>query len=104
MKNQQSFSKQCINDCFKNDYGTTVSALTNLNGGADLNAAVYNTETVAKTIYFVKLKQELHHNIGILLQLLLHNAGIKQIIFFINTIGHKLSKAINDFTLIVSIC
>ena len=101
MRNQQFLSKQCIIDCLKTNYGINVSVLTSLNGGADLHSEAYKAETTDQIVYFVKVKQGVHHTIGISLQLLLHNAGIQQIISPIKTIDNKLSQSVNDFTLIV---
>jgi len=99
--NKQLVSKQDIIHCLKANYGIPVSTLMPITDGADLFSEAYKAETTNQISYFVKLKQGIHHAIGISLQQLLHNADIQQIISPIKTIDNKLSQIFNDFTLIV---
>lgn len=94
-------SDQHIIDCLHADYGIEVVALTFLPLGADMNASVYRAEAQGQTSFFVKLKRGYHHDIGITIVGLLHNAGIKQIISPIKTTHGQSTKRINDFTLVV---
>ena len=93
--------KQLIINCLNIDYGIDVVMLTLLPLGADLNASVYEAEAYDQRSYFVKLKRGHHHDIGIVIVELLHDAGIQQIIPPIKTLSSQLTQCIEDFTLIV---
>jgi spectinomycin phosphotransferase len=97
----QTILKQRIIECLNTSYGITVATLTCLHVGADIDASVYKAETHDKSSYFVKLKRGRHHDIGPLIQLLLHDAGIQQIICPIQTNQGNPTHAIDEFTLIV---
>ncbi len=75
-----TISEQFIIDCLNTDYGIEVATLTLLPLGADMNASVYKAQTHDQSSYFVKLKRGHHHDIGIAIVELLHDAGIQQII------------------------
>lgn len=70
-------SDQRIIDCLSNYYEIEVAKLTFLPlVGADMNASAYKAETQSKLSYFVKLKRGHHHDVGIAVVGLLHDAGI----------------------------
>lgn len=101
MIEEHPISDQFIINCLKNDYGLEVAMLTFLPLGADMNASVYKAQTHDQTSYFVKLKHGHHHDIGIEVVELLHDAGIKEVIPPIKTILGQSTQWIEDFTLIV---
>lgn len=101
MIEKQLLSDQRIIDCLHADYGISVAALTFIPLGADIDASVYKAETYDQSSYFVKIKRGFHHDIGTIIQLLLHNAGIQQIIPPIKTNHDQLTCQIDDFTIIV---
>lgn len=101
MIEKQSLSDQFIISCLKDDYGIEVAVLTFLPLGADMNALVYKAQTHDQTSYFVKLKRGHHHDIGIEIAELLHDARIKEIIPPVKTILGQSTQQIKDFTLIV---
>jgi spectinomycin phosphotransferase len=101
MTEKQSFSDHLIINCLNANYGIQVAALTLLPLGADMNASVYKAQTYDQTSYFVKLKRGHHHDIGIEIVELLHDAGIKEIIPPVKTIFGQSTQQIEDFTLIV---
>jgi spectinomycin phosphotransferase len=98
---KQPLSDQLIIDCLSTSYGIEVATLKFLPLGADMDASVYKADAHDKSSYFVKLKRGHHHDIGIAIVELLHNAGIKQIIPPIKTTHSQLTRLIDDFTLIV---
>lgn len=101
MTEKQSFSDHLIINCLNANYGIQVAALTILPLGADMNASVYKAQTHDQTAYFVKLKRGHHHDIGVQIVELLHDAGIKEIIPPVKTILGQSTQQIEDFTLIV---
>lgn len=98
---KQPLTDQRIIDCLNTDYGIEVIMLTFLALGADINASVYKAEAHDQSSYFVKLKRGHHHDIGIAVVELLHNAGIQQIISPVKTTHSQPTQRIDDFTLIV---
>lgn len=101
MIEKKSISDQCVIDCLNTDYEIKVAALTHIPLGADIDASVYKAQTYDQSSYFVKLKRGSHHDIGAIIQLLLHDAGIQQIIFPIKTNHGQPTHSIDGFTLIV---
>jgi spectinomycin phosphotransferase len=101
MTEKQSFSDHLIINCLNANYSIQVAALTLLPLGADMNASVYKAQTHDQTAYFVKLKRGHHHDIGVEIVELLHDAGIKEIIPPVKTILGQSTQQIEDFTLIV---
>jgi spectinomycin phosphotransferase len=101
MIEKQSLSDRRIIDCLNNDYGIEVATLTFLPLGADMDASVYKAQTHDKSSYFIKLKRSHHHDIGAIIQLLLHDAGIPQIIAPLKTKYGQPIQYVDDFTLIV---
>lgn len=100
MIGKQHLLPEYIIDRLKTDYGISVSALTLLALGADINASVYKAETRGPS-YFVKLKRGHHTDISVTILALLQASGIQQIIPPIKTVHGKLTQHIDDFTLIV---
>lgn len=101
MIEKQSLSDQCIIDCLNADYGITVATLTFIPLGADMDAAVYKAQTHDQSSYFIKLKRGHHYDIGTIIPLLLHDAGISQIIAPLKINDSQPTHHIDDFTLIV---
>src|SRR6202035_1585411 len=101
MIEKQPLLDQFIINCLKADYGIEIAVLTFLPLGADINASVYRAQTYDQTSYFVKLKRGNHHDIGIAIVELLHDAGIKETIPPVKTILGQSTQHIEDFTLIV---
>ncbi len=101
MIEKQSLSDQVIINCLNTNYGIEVTELIFLPLGADMNASVYKAQTHDQTSYFVKLKRGHHHDIGIEIVELLHDAGIKEITPPVKTILSQSTQQIEDFTLIV---
>ncbi len=101
MIEKQPLPDQLIINCLNADYGIEVTVLTFLPLGADMNASVYKAQTYDQASYFVKLKRGHHHDIGIEIVELLHDAGIKEIIPPVKTILGQSTQHIEDFTLIV---
>jgi spectinomycin phosphotransferase len=98
---KKSLSQQRILDCLHTAYGIKVDALIFMPLGADMHASVYKAQTYDKQSYFVKLKRGYHYDIGAIVQLLLHDAGIQKIISPIKTSDGQPTHHIDDFTLIV---
>ena len=101
MIEKQSLSDQRIIDCLNNDYGIEIATLTFLSLGADMHASVYKAQTHDHSSYFVKLKRGHHHDISITIQVLLHDAGIQEIISPLKTKYGQPIQHVDDFTLIV---
>ncbi len=101
MLDKQSLSDQCIIDHLHTDYGIKATTLTLIPLGADMNALVYKAQTHDQLSYFIKLKRGPHNDIGVIIQLLLHDAGIPQIITPIKTKHGQPTHRIDNFTLIV---
>lgn len=101
MIEKQSLSDQRIIDCLNQDYGIEVALITFLPLGADMDASVYKVQSSDQVSYFVKLKRGHHQDIGVTIQLLLHNAGIQEIISPLKTKYGQPRQYIDDFTLII---
>ncbi|MBM17911.1 MAG: spectinomycin phosphotransferase [Epsilonproteobacteria bacterium] len=91
--------EQHIIQCLNTNYGIKVAALTFIPLGADMDASVYKAQTYDQSSYFVKLKRGCHQDIGTIMQLLLHDNGIKQIIYPIKTNHGQPTCHIDDFTI-----
>lgn len=101
MIEKQFFSEQRIIDYLKNDFDITVDTLIFLPLGADIDASVYKAQTHDTLSYFVKLKRNNHADINVMLQALLHGAGIKEIISPITTQNGLPALHVDEFVLIV---
>lgn len=100
MIEKQFVSDERIIECLNTHYDITVTTLIFIPLGADMDASVYKAKTHDQS-YFVKLKRGYHHDIGALIQLLLHDAGIPEIISPIKTNHNQPTHPIDGFTLIV---
>lgn len=98
---KQPISDKLIIDCLNTNYNIKVVRLTFLPLGADMNASVYKVEAHDQSSHFVKIKRGHHHDIGIAVVGLLHNAGIQQIIPPVKTTRSQPTQRLDDFTLIV---
>lgn len=92
---------ESIIHCLQINYGISVTMLTLLPLGADMNVSVYKAETENKQSYFVKMKQSHDYDMSIAILALLQAAGIQEIIPPIRTTNGKLTQHIGDFTLTV---
>jgi len=101
MIEKQLLSNQRIIDCLHTDYDIQVTTLTLIPLGADVDALVYKAQANNQSSYFVKLKRGYNHDIGTIIQQLLHDAGIQQIISPIKTIHGQSTLHIDHFTLMV---
>lgn len=101
MAEKHLLADQLIINCLSAHYGIEVATLTALPLGADMNASVYKAQTLDGISYFIKLKHGHHHDIGIAIVELLHDAGIKEIIPPVKTLSGQSTQHIVDFTLIV---
>jgi spectinomycin phosphotransferase len=82
-------------------YGIEVALLTPLLLGADLNACMYKAQADDQGSYFVKIKKERTHTIGVSITDLLYEEGIEQMIAPIKSLnGHSIEQ-MDDFTIIV---
>jgi len=92
--------EQFVISNLKSSYDIDVAKLIPLTLGADANALIYKVQTKDQKRYFVKLKRG-QHDISVTLQLILHDAGIKEIISPIKTLNEQPKLCVNDFTLMV---
>jgi len=77
-------------------YGIDIHAAQPIAGGADMDACVYKADS-----YFVKLKYGFFNEINLSIVTLLHDSGIKEIIFPIPTLEAKLFQPLDLFKIIV---
>ncbi len=101
MIKKQSFSDQYIIDCLNVYYGINVTKLILLPLGADIDASVYKAQTDDNVVYFVKIKHGHFHSAGIVLQQMLHDAGIQEIIVPVKTKQNQIVQYIDDYSLMV---
>ncbi|HAZ7574614.1 aminoglycoside O-phosphotransferase APH(9)-Ia [Legionella sp. PATHC032] len=81
-------------------YGIDIHSVQLMAGGADMNAFGYKADSESNS-YFVKLKYGHHDEINLSIIRLLHDSGIKEIIFPIYTRDAKLFQQIDHFKIIV---
>ncbi|RUR22356.1 phosphotransferase [Legionella qingyii] len=91
--------EQKIIDLLNIHYGIDIHAAQLIMGGADLNAFGYKADSKSNS-YFVKLKYGAHNEINFSIIHLLHESGIKEIIFPIHTIDGKLFQQLEHFKII----
>ncbi len=101
MIDKQSFSDQRITACLSSEYGIKVEILTFLPLGADIDASVYRAQAYDHSSYFVKIKRGHHHDMGTVIQLLLHDVGAPGIMAPVKTAKGQPTYHIDDFTLMV---
>ncbi|HDO9877241.1 TPA: aminoglycoside O-phosphotransferase APH(9)-Ia [Legionella pneumophila] len=81
-------------------YGIDIHTVQLIVGGADMNAFGYKADSESNS-YFVKLKYGYHDEINLSIIRLLHDSGIKEIIFPIYTRDTKLFQQIDHFKITV---
>ncbi|CAM2840337.1 spectinomycin phosphotransferase [Legionella steigerwaltii] len=81
-------------------YGLDIHTTQLVLGGADMNAFGYKADSESNS-YFVKIKYGFHDEINLSIIRLLHDSGIKEIIFPIHTLETKLFQQLDHFKLIV---
>ena len=91
--------KRCA--CIQSAYGLTVSQVSFLPLGADLNAAVYRALAQDGQAYFLKLKRGAFDEVGVTLPRFLHNQGIPQVIAPRLTQAGRLWTDLHDFRVIL---
>src|SRR5947207_15824123 len=82
---KQPLSGRRIMNCLETDYSISVTGVTRLPIGADVNASVYKVEAYDRSSYFVKVKHEFNSDINIIIIELLHSVGIQHLILPIKT-------------------
>jgi len=96
---KKPIQEQQIIELFKAHYGIDIQVMQFISGGADTNALVYKADAKSKS-YFIKIKYGLHDEINLSIIRLLHDAGIKEIIFPVHTLEGKLFKQLDQFKII----
>jgi len=91
---------QQIIEFLKIYYGIDIFSAQNIPGGADMNAFAYKADSKSNS-YFVKIKYGSHNEINLSVIHLLHNSGIKEIIYPIQTLDAKLFQQSEQFKIIV---
>lgn len=81
-------------------YGIDIHVAQLIPGGADMHAFGYKADSESNS-YFVKLKYGYHNEINLSIIRLLHDSGIKEIIFPIHTLEAKLFQQLDHFKIIV---
>lgn len=89
-----------IIELLQNYYGIEAQSAQPQFLGADSNAFIYKVGTKSGT-YFVKLKHDHQEDINLAIIQLLHDSGIKEIIFPVRTIDGKLFKQFGRYQIIV---
>ena len=97
---KKTTQEQQIIDLLNVHYGIDIHAVHLILGGADMNAFGYKADSQSNS-YFVKQKYGDHDEINLSIIRLLHDSGIKEIIFPIHTIDAKLFKQLDQFKIIV---
>jgi len=92
--------EQLIISSLRNSYGIEVAHITPLALGADADAVIYKVQSPNHKTYFVKLKRGQHDSCANL-QLLLHDAGIQEVICPIKTVDNQSQVYAQDLTLTV---
>jgi spectinomycin phosphotransferase len=92
--------EQQIIELLKIHYGIDIQGAQFISGGADMNAFAYKANAKSN-FYFVKLKYGEYDEVNLSIIRLLHDSGIKEIIFPIHTIQGKLFCELDHFTIIV---
>jgi spectinomycin phosphotransferase len=91
---------QQIIELLKIHYGINIHTAQDIPGGADMNAFVYKADSKSNS-YFVKIKYGAHNEINLSIIRLLHDSGIKEIIYPIQTLDAKLFQQLEHFKVMV---
>jgi spectinomycin phosphotransferase len=91
----------CIQSRLEEEYGLTVTRLTFLPLGANLNAAVYRAAAGDGKAYFLKLLKGPFDETGVAIPRLLKAQGIQAIIAPLETRDHKLWGSLDPYTMIL---
>lgn len=97
---KKPIQEQQIIELLKIHYGIDIQAAQFISGGADINAIVYKADAKSNS-YFVKFKYGDHDEVNLSIIHLLHDSGINEIIFPINTLEGKLFQKLDQFRIIV---
>ncbi|HAU1322205.1 TPA: aminoglycoside O-phosphotransferase APH(9)-Ia [Legionella pneumophila] len=97
---KKTIPDQQLIELLKVYYGIDIHSVQLMAGGADMNAFGYKADSESNS-YFVKLKYGHHDEINLSIIHLLHDSGIKEIIFPIYTRDAKLFQQIDHFKIIV---
>lgn len=97
---EKTIQDQQLIGLLKAHYGIDIHAIQFITGGADMNAFGYKADSESNS-YFVKLKYGYHDEINISIIRLLHDSGIKEVIFPIHTLEEKLVQKLDHFKIIV---
>ena len=97
---KKPIQEQQLIELLKIHYGIDIQVTQFLPGGADANAFVYKADAISNS-YFVKIKYGSHDEINLSIIRLLHDSGIKEIIFPIDTLEGKLFQQLDQFRVIV---
>ncbi|CZG06980.1 aminoglycoside O-phosphotransferase APH(9)-Ia [Legionella pneumophila] len=81
-------------------YGIDIHTVQLIVGGADMNAFGYKADSESNS-YFVKLKYGHHDEINLSIIRLLHDSGVKEIVFPINTLEANLFQQVDHVKIIV---
>ncbi|HID7091415.1 TPA: aminoglycoside O-phosphotransferase APH(9)-Ia [Legionella pneumophila] len=96
---KQPIQAQQLIELLKVHYGIDIHTAQCIQGGADTNAFAYQADSESKS-YFIKLKYGYHDEINLSIIRLLHDSGIKEIIFPIHTLEAKLFQQLKHFKII----
>jgi spectinomycin phosphotransferase len=97
---KHTIQEQEIIEILKTHYGMNIHVTHLITGGADINAFVYKADTQTHS-YFVKFKHGEYNEINLSIISLLHDSGIKEIIYPICTLKGKLFQQLDGFSIIV---
>lgn len=97
---KKPIQKQDIIEFLKIYYGIDIHEAQLISGGADINAFAYKADAKSNS-YFVKFKCGDFDEINLSIIRLLHDSGIKEIIFPINTTEGTLFQRLDHFRIIV---
>lgn len=84
----------------KSNYNIEIESIQLLQLGADMNASVYKA-TAKYQSYFVKIKYDIQEETDIDILRLLHDSGLKEIIFPVITSEGKLFRQLEHFKIVV---
>lgn len=97
---KQPIQAQHLIELLKAHYGIDAHSAQLIQGGADMKALGYKAIS-GSNAYFIKLKFGHHDEINLSIIRLLHDSGLKEIIFPIQTLEAKLFQQLEHFKIIV---